>query len=37
MNEEQSNACKLALAGHSFLLTGQAGTGKSYTAHQMIV
>ena len=36
MNEDQKRAVEMALHGHSFLLTGQAGTGKTFTTIQII-
>ena len=36
LNEEQNNALKCVMDGHSILLTGSAGTGKSYTIKYII-
>ena len=36
MNADQRRAVDLAMDGHSFYLTGQAGTGKSYTLKGII-
>ena len=36
LNEGQQEAVSAALAGHSFLLSGQAGAGKSYTTGEII-
>lgn len=36
MNEDQLRALEMARLGHSFLLTGQAGTGKTFTTKQII-
>ena len=36
MNEGQKDALNAALAGHSFLLSGLAGVGKSYTTGKII-
>jgi ATP-dependent DNA helicase PIF1 len=36
MNEEQEEAVQAALRGHSFLLTGAAGTGKSFTTKKIV-
>lgn len=36
LNEEQNHALKCVMEGHSILLTGSAGTGKSYTIKYII-
>ena len=36
LNEEQNHALKCVIDGHSILLTGSAGTGKSYTIKYII-
>ena len=36
LNEEQNHALKCVMDGHSILLTGSAGTGKSYTIKYII-
>jgi ATP-dependent DNA helicase PIF1 len=36
LNEEQNHALKCVMDGHSILLTGSAGTGKSYTIKYVI-
>ena len=36
MNEDQHHAVQMAKEGHSFFLTGQAGTGKTFTTLEII-
>ena len=36
MNEEQSKVLKLAESGHNLFLTGQAGTGKTFTLCKIV-
>jgi DNA replication protein DnaC len=36
LNDAQQEALSVALAGHSFLLSGQAGSGKSFTTGEII-
>lgn len=36
MDNEQQDAIKMAKEGHSFLLTGQAGSGKSWTVSKIV-
>lgn len=37
MNSAQASAVDLALAGHNFVLTGQAGSGKSFTLQEIFL
>jgi putative ribosome biogenesis GTPase RsgA len=36
MDHGQNEALKLALGGHNLLITGQAGSGKTYTVNKIV-